>query len=278
MLIVVGSSGWIGRSLIEKAVASRIPTYGLGRCNDPEVELKRAFSNLTNHTSDCVINLASPGTSKQSQQDYLSVTSIITELCLQASIRYFHIGSAAEFGNSDMQLIRDDAPLNPLSPYGKVKARASEIALNGDSTVLRPFNVFGPNQPQGTPIGEWSKRLTSGLDFAGGFPIRDGSLIRDFVSISFVASVILTVSLQGTEQRNINICSGIGIPYRMIVEQMISLLDLSVAVTDFHEGGIPSVVGDPSLLKSIGVEENPSPDVIARTVLGLEISGGQSRA
>ncbi|MCS7131746.1 MAG: SDR family oxidoreductase [Hadesarchaea archaeon] len=125
-------------------------------------------------------------------------TLTVLEASLKAGVkRFVYAGSCAVYGNQAHLPIREDAPLNPLSPYAETKVRAEELCMNyfrshGLQTVcLRYFNVYGPRQARGQYAGvmvKFFERLRRGRP-----PIiyGDGEQTRDFVHVRDVVDATL---------------------------------------------------------------------------------------
>jgi len=106
--------------------------------------------------------------------------------------------SAAVYGDVTEMPVSEDAPKQPVSPYG-IDKLASELALDYYASVhgvpvtaLRFFNVFGPRQDPSSPysgvISIFTDRARAGkiLTIYG-----DGSQTRDFVYVGDVVRAIV---------------------------------------------------------------------------------------
>ncbi|HEY6896858.1 MAG TPA: UDP-glucose 4-epimerase GalE [Rhodocyclaceae bacterium] len=116
--------------------------------------------------------------------------------------------SAVVYGSNTPPPLRETAPLNPLSPYGRTKAMVEEILCDlGTSapdwriTMLRYFNPAGAH-PSGN-LGEWTSDSTTNLFpligqvaagkrerlkiYGGDYPTVDGTGIRDFIHVMDLA-------------------------------------------------------------------------------------------
>lgn len=127
--------------------------------------------------------------------------------------------TAAVYGLSPATPTREDAPLDPITPYGASKA-AAEAATRAwpaafddvDAVSLRLFNVYGPRQRVGA--GDEGAVVATFLDVLsrGERPtiFGDGEQTRDFV---YVTDVVRAFLLAGARERafggqSINIGSG----------------------------------------------------------------------
>ncbi|MGE0763253.1 MAG: dTDP-glucose 4,6-dehydratase [Bdellovibrionales bacterium] len=65
---------------------------------------------------------------------------------------FIHISTSEVYGSADQDLMNEDHPLNPMSPYASAKCGADRLVYSYWQTykipavIVRPFNNFGPNQ------------------------------------------------------------------------------------------------------------------------------------
>ena len=156
-------------------------------------------------------------------------------------------------------------PLVHLRPPALLLALA---ARGLEVTVARPFNVLGPGQSDQTPAGEFARAVRA-LSGPGELRVRDSSLIRDFVSLGWVASVVLALARVRSWSPVVNLCSGRGVSFAELIEAMAVVHGVApVRIVDTAPGGLPRVVGDPTLLQSLVGEQQPEGIAdLARTAL-----------
>ena len=127
--------------------------------------------------------------------------------------KFINFSSAAVYGNPVALPIREDAPLSPLSPYGKHKLEAESLLQHyareyGLSTLsLRVFSAFGPGlrkQLFWDLFQKWRTQNGTVRLFGTGRESRDFIFIDDVVRA--VDVVLHSALLDG---RGINIASGI---------------------------------------------------------------------
>lgn len=138
--------------------------------------------------------------------------------------------SAAVYGDTATVPVREDAPCQPLSPYG-VHKLASEHMLGAYAAVhgvaaqpLRFFNVYGPRQDPSSP---YSGVISIFADRArGGRTITifgDGKQTRDFVYVGDVARIVtLALFAEGTGAP-MNVGTGRETTVRQLAETIIGL-------------------------------------------------------
>ncbi len=137
-------------------------------------------------------------------------TRVLLEQCQEAGVRnVVFSSSAAVFGTPDVEIVTEDTPKRPESPYGESKligewllrdaARAAELR-GGEPlrhTSLRYFNVVGSGTPEvydASPhnlfpillaaVSEGRRPMINGDDYA----TADGSCVRDYIHVTDVAS------------------------------------------------------------------------------------------
>jgi UDP-glucose 4-epimerase len=117
--------------------------------------------------------------------------------------------SAATYGLPDVDLVDEDTPGVPLSPYGESKLigewvlRHCERAYGMRAMNLRYFNVAGAATPELGDTGVFNlipmvfERLQAGERprvFGGDYPTPDGTCIRDYVHVADIADAHLAAA------------------------------------------------------------------------------------
>ena len=117
--------------------------------------------------------------------------------------------SAATYGLPDVDLVDEDVPGVPISPYGETKLvgewllRDCERAYGMRAMALRYFNVAGTAAPELGDVGVTNlvpmvfERLEAGAQprvFGGDYPTPDGTCIRDYVHVADVADAHLAAA------------------------------------------------------------------------------------
>ena len=117
--------------------------------------------------------------------------------------------SAATYGLPDVDLVDEDTPKAPLSPYGESKLVGEwmldhcERAYGLRSMNLRYFNVAGCASPDLGDVGVFNlvpmvfERLEAGERprvFGGDYPTPDGTCVRDYVHVGDIADAHLAAA------------------------------------------------------------------------------------
>ena len=129
--------------------------------------------------------------------------------------------------------------LHPTSPYSLSKA-AAELTIqtfsniyNKPYTILRLFNIYGPNLPESFFIPQLIKALKDNRNF----DMTMGEQKRDFVWFDDVVNaLILVASNTNANYQIFNVCSGVRISLRKLALEIETLIP-SKAKINF--GSIP---------------------------------------
>jgi UDP-glucose 4-epimerase len=113
--------------------------------------------------------------------------------------------------------VKEDAPPNPLSPYGVTKLAAERFCVafahvyDGlESTVLRFFNVFGPRQSPHSQYAAVVPLFIAAIDQGEPVTIHgDGEQSRDFTYVTnAVDATIRAAEAAGASGRVFNVAAG----------------------------------------------------------------------
>lgn len=215
-VLVLGGRGFIGSALAMRLRQDGQSVHVVGR---QEVHL------LKHLLPDCstVIHLASattPNTSSTQpalEQANVDLTRHLV-LCLQGQLDihliYFSSGGTV-YGDPDQLPVSEDAPIAPLSPYGRAKVMqehiCQELRTKGHAvTLLRPSNAYGPGQTLRSGFGlvrtlMEHARLGTTLELWG-----DGENVRDFIYIDDVIEATLRLIRSPKHAGTYNLGSGVG--------------------------------------------------------------------
>jgi len=211
---------------------------------------------------------------------------IFFEVLAEKAVRHVVFSStAAVYGEAEEGLIREEAPMRPINPYGQSKLEAEQAlrSLSGIASVaLRYFNVAGAAPAAGlgeahfpethviprlvlTQIG-LPEDVLAALGLRGGFklfgtdyPTRDGTAIRDYIHVCDLAEahiLALTYLLGGGRTDIFNLGSGAGFS----VGEIVAAGRVALERPDYMPAMAPRRPGDPAMLVADSTK--------ARTVLG----------
>jgi GDP-4-dehydro-6-deoxy-D-mannose reductase len=178
--------------------------------------------------------------------------------------RVLFVGSADAYGlieEADLP-IRETCRFQPLSPYGASKAAADLIAYQWarsyelDVVRVRPFNHTGRGQKVEFVCPDFARQLVA-IERGRKAPrVEVGNLdvVRDFSDVRDVVAAYVAALERGVTGEAYNVCSGIGVSVREVLETLVGLsgLDVEIAVAAQRVRGVdvPRVVGCADKLRS----------------------------
>lgn len=153
----------------------------------------------------------------------------LLEVCQARGVdRFVFSSSAATYGLPDVDLVTEDTPGVPLSPYGESKLigewmlRACDTAFGLRTLSMRYFNVAGTASNELGDPGVFNliplvfQALSRGERpkvFGGDYPTADGTCIRDYVHVADIADAHLEAARAldaGASSQTYNIGRGEG--------------------------------------------------------------------
>lgn len=182
--------------------------------------------------------------------------------------------TASVYGVPEKTPVTEDAPLDPINPYGSSKATVERILNDLSRTSdfryisLRYFNVAGadPEARIGQSYKEATHLITRALKTAKGefdrllifgtdYPTPDGTCIRDYIHVDDLAHAhLLTLNhlLETGVSRVFNCGYGYGYSVREVVKTVKKVTGMNFVTeeTDRRPGDTPVLVADSSRLKS----------------------------
>ncbi|MEU8588146.1 UDP-glucose 4-epimerase GalE [Streptomyces sp. NPDC048664] len=173
--------------------------------------------------------------------------------------------SAAVYGMPDVDLVTEDTPCEPMSPYGETKlvgewliaAAARAHGVRGAS--LRYFNVAGAAAPELADTGVFNlipmvfERLEAGEApriFGDDYSTPDGTCVRDYIHVQDIASAHLAAARRLAEAPEgtaltLNIGRGEGSSVQQMVDRILKVTgneQSAPEVTDRRPGDPARVV------------------------------------
>ncbi len=290
-VLVTGGAGYIGSHMVlelvdagervvvldnlstghDWAVAAGVPLV-IGDSGDEELVGRL----LREERIDAIIHFAASIVVPDSVRDPLSYyrnntvnTRALIGCAVKAGIRHFIFSStAAVYGNPAEIPVTENAPTQPISPYGWSKLM-SEVMLRDagrahglDHVILRYFNVAGADPlcrtGQATKAAthlikvavEAALGLRENLDvFGDDYPTPDGSCIRDYIHVSDLArahSDALRHLRSGAPSLTLNCGYGHGFSVLEVIETVkrVSGVDFKVEMAPRREGDPAQIVAD----------------------------------
>ena len=283
-VLLTGAGGLIGRELLPALAAAGFEVFPASRAGGDLADPAVCRELLLRLQPDAVVHLAGGARGDRGalyRSNVLPTVHLLEETDGLVSAPYFVVfGSAAEYGALEGP-IAEDAPLRPLTEYGRAKAAQTALAVAIAAerglplTVVRPFNVVAPGLPTSSALGNLRAQLM--VSRTGGDEPRRvvcGRLdvVRDFVPIDAVVEAVLALLRSPAPGATINLCSGIGLDLESILRAMArragASLEIVVDEALARLPAAPSVIGDPTLMRDVlGVSPAVCADSLARILL-----------
>lgn len=228
---VTGSSGFVGRHLLKALDAAGVPAASFHRSRpepappsdrawevvdplDPSsvtAALRRSRATALIHLAGMRAPAGAPHGASATAEANFAAAAVCLEAAMEAGLRrVVLLGSAEEYGPQAGPL-REDAPLDPRTPYGISKAAATSMALalhRGRAcpvVVLRAFSVYGPHQPAHMFVAEAIACAVGRQPFR----MTAGEQKRDLVYVEDVVTALLAaLDAPGVEGHVLNVGSG----------------------------------------------------------------------
>ncbi|MET8508037.1 UDP-glucose 4-epimerase GalE [Streptomyces sp. SBR177] len=202
--------------------------------------------------------------------------TVLLEAVAAGGVRNFLFSSsAAVYGMPDVDLVTEDTPCLPMSPYGETKlagewlVRAAGKAHGISTACLRYFNVAGAATPELADTGVFNlvpmvfERLDAGESpriFGDDYDTPDGTCIRDYIHVEDLADAHLVAARKLAEwaaageprDLTVNIGRGEGVSVREMVDLINEITGHSVepAVTPRRPGDPARVVASAGRIES----------------------------
>lgn len=297
-VLVTGGAGYIGSHMVlalleagRKVVVVDNLASGFADAVHPDAQLlvgdvgDRALLDrvMAEHQVETVIHFAASTVVPESVAQplkYYRNNTLNSVVLLEAAVaagtqRFVFSSTAAVYGTPSVDLVSEDAPLQPLSPYGASKAMV-ERALRDTATAhgmgyvaLRYFNVAGAD-PAGR-VGQRTAAATHlikvaceaavgrrpGLEvFGTDYDTPDGSAVRDYIHVTDLVQAHLRALEHldaGGESLVLNCGYGHGSSVLEVVEAVkrLSGMDFPVSYGPRRPGDAARVVADCSRIERL---------------------------
>ncbi|MEU1406503.1 UDP-glucose 4-epimerase GalE [Streptomyces sp. NPDC005728] len=260
--LITGGAGYIGAHVVramteagERTVVYDDLSTGVAERVPDEVPLVRGSTldgeqvarTLAEHEVTGVVHLAAKKQVGESvdlplhyYRENVEGLRVLLEAVTQADVRSFVFSSsAAVYGMPDVDMVTEETPCLPLSPYGETKlagewlVRATGRATGLATASLRYFNVAGAATPALADTGVFNlvpmvfEKLTEGAAprvFGDDYPTPDGTCVRDYIHVVDLAEAHVAVAraLRSAPGRDLtlNIGRGEGVSVREMIDRI----------------------------------------------------------
>lgn len=256
--VVIGANGFIGSHLVDALVRSGIDVRAFDRFSsqsptfasiEPEIMagefLSRSDIEEAVRGQDYVFHFLSTTTPATAENDptldirtNVAQTVELLEACVEAGVRhvYFSSTGGAIYGQQGLSEYSETDRAMPISPYGIGKLTIEHYlnyfrTKNGlQSTVFRVSNPYGtrqkPNRKQGLiPIA--LRQIALGKPV---LRLGDGSMVRDYVYVEDLVSMIVAAVGAPTLHTLYNMGSGQGYSVNQIIDSLRRITDVDFEI------------------------------------------------
>ncbi|WP_019056753.1 UDP-glucose 4-epimerase GalE [Streptomyces prunicolor] len=260
--LITGGAGYIGAHVVramteagEQAVvyddlstgiAERVPE-GVPLVVGSTLDAERVARTLADQEVTGVVHLAGKKQVGESvdlplhyYRENVEGLRVLLEAVTTAGVPSFVFSSsAAVYGMPDVELVTEETPCLPMSPYGETKlagewlVRATGRATGLSTASLRYFNVAGAGAPELADVGVFNivpmvfEKLTENAPpriFGDDYATPDGTCVRDYIHVGDLAEahVAAAHALQTSPGRalTLNIGRGEGVSVREMIDRI----------------------------------------------------------
>jgi UDP-glucose 4-epimerase len=281
--LITGGAGYIGAHVVramreagERAVvyddlstgiAERVP-QGVPLVVGSTLDGDRVARALAEHEVTGVVHLAAKKQVGESvdrplhyYRENVEGLRVLLEAVTAAGVGAFVFSSsAAVYGMPDVDLVTEETPCAPMSPYGETKlagewlVRATGRATGLATASLRYFNVAGAARPELADVGVFNlvpmvfERLTEKAPpriFGDDYPTPDGTCVRDYIHVVDLAEAHVTTARALLSSPGLDLTLNIGRGKGVSVREMIDTIN-AVTGYDSPPTVTPRRPGDPA--------------------------------
>jgi UDP-glucuronate 4-epimerase len=279
-VVVTGAAGFIGSHLAESLVADGVEVVGIDCFTDYYARQVKEenVAALRDHDgfrlvegrlqdldlaplvegAEHVYHLAAQAGVRSSWGRHFALYTghnvLASQRLLEAALeagrpKVIYASSSSVYGITPTLPLREDAPCQPVSPYGVTKLAAEHLALlyqrayGLDTVSLRYFTVYGPRQ---RPDMAFHRFLGAARDRQ---PIRvfgDGRQTRDFTFVSDIVAATRAAAVSGRPGSVYNVGGGERVELNHVLEliEQISETPLQVHREEAQKGDMRDTFAD----------------------------------
>lgn len=275
-VLVTGSTGFIGRSLVSYLRAAGISVLGVSRRGGgPGPHLRHDLAGdpaplaarLARRPPAIVFHLAAPepvagGDTLALVEVSLRQTQGLLDACLALPRPplFVLVSSSAVYGLGGRGPLRESRASRPATFHGVAKVMSETLATRaaaGGLAVLRvrPFNIIGPGQRDTRVLPRFARQVADLETGRSREPVSTLGLgaVRDFLDVRDMVTALVTVAARADPGAVYNVCSGRGVRVGELLERLVALAGLTdVSIESRDDHGVDRSVGNPGRLRELG--------------------------
>lgn len=245
---VIGGTGFIGRVVVRRLIASGREVSVIGRRAQPQAGLDmrarylcgdygdRGFLERALSGMEEIVDLAYSTVPKSSFED--PIHDITTNL--PQAVNLFQVAAGRKdirklvvvssggtvYGPAQVIPIPESHQTNPISPYGITKLAVEKYALmyhrlfDVPATVIRPSNAYGEGQLPFRGQGFIATAVATILKGGAVTVFGGDQIIRDYIHVEDVADGIIAALDSGQPGRCYNVGSGYGLTTNQVLSHI----------------------------------------------------------
>lgn len=222
-ILLTGSEGNFGTEFRTQAMAKKhAPVISVGRGAWSEIDEKLASADVVVHAASDLRTSASREPRRLLDSNVMSTATLLEASRRHRIKRIVFMSSCAVYGE-DMRTGEESLccpiTINGISKHLNEKLVAEFCRANGiEYQILRVFNTYG-----GDDRFSIFSKLRRALENATAFTLNnEGRMLRDFIHVSDVASIVLNLSTRSTAYTHINIGTGVATKISELIELVAS--------------------------------------------------------
>jgi len=274
-VLVTGGIGFIGRRVVSALLAAGAEVSVVDRRGEfPDQQVRSVVGDLRDSEvikrsvtpqTDVIIHLAamtrvldSINDPEGTYRNNVEVTQNLLEQARQCGTGSFLLASTnAVTGDVGRQVIQEQLPIRPLTPYGATKAAAEMLVgsyaacygMHGCS--LRFTNVYGPGMAEKDSFVP--RLMRAARDGHGVQVYGDGSMLRDLVHVDDIVDGIFAAwQHQVTGPLILGAGASVTIMDMIAAARAVTGADLPVEHVPAKPGEMPAVIVDISAARALG--------------------------